>query len=172
MQKSGPYFAKYFCCVKSIRKNVPNFDVCHPTPAPRSHKSVNLGSHCGTLLIHRKRLILTSVSSLYLSSRVTPCFLKFFQVWGVLKGDQKLMQTPFFCATFLFLEHSHKRTSINYVDWILRILTSPPLLGVRRQSVKSNSLLREGRMDISDVWNTFSYTPDMGILWYIIIFFT
>ena len=125
MQKSGPYFAKYFCCVKSIRKNVPNFDVCHPTPAPRSHKSVNLGSHCGTLLIHRKRLILTSVSSLYLSSRVTPCFLKFFQVWGVLKGDQKLMQTPFFCATFLFLEHSHKRTSINYVDWILRILTPP-----------------------------------------------
>ena len=44
------------------------------------------------------------------------------------------------------------------------------ILGERRQSVKSNSLLREGRMDISDVWNTFSYTPDMGILWYIIIF--
>ena len=44
------------------------------------------------------------------------------------------------------------------------------LQGIRTQIVKSNSILRERRMDISDVWNTFSYTPDMGILWYIIIF--
>ena len=42
--------------------------------------------------------------------------------------------------------------------------------GIRTQIVKSNFSLRERRMDISDVWNTFSCTPDMGILWYIIIF--
>ena len=41
---------------------------------------------------------------------------------------------------------------------------------MRMQIVKSNSSLRERRTDISDFWNTFSYTPDMPILWYIIIF--
>ena len=104
-----------------------------PTSASRSQKHVYLDfrkSLRQLTHIHRKRLILTSVSSLYLSSYVTPFFLKIFQVWGVLKGDQKLMQTPFFWATFHFLEHSHKRTSINYVDWILRILTPLPLVDI------------------------------------------
>ena len=44
------------------------------------------------------------------------------------------------------------------------------LQGIRTQIVISNSPLRERRMDICYVSNTFSYTPDMGILWYIIIF--
>ena len=50
------------------------------------------------------------------------------------------------------------------------VLQTIVLLGVRMQNVKSNSSLREWRTAISDFWYTFSYTPDMPILWYIIIF--
>ena len=53
-----------------------------------------------------------------------------------------------------------------HIGYVLRIV----LQGIRTQIVKINSFLRERRTDISDVLNTFSYTPDMGILWYIIIF--
>ena len=42
--------------------------------------------------------------------------------------------------------------------------------GIRTQIVKSNLSLRERRRKISDFSNTFSYTPDMYFLWYIIIF--
>ena len=44
------------------------------------------------------------------------------------------------------------------------------LQGIRTQIVKSNLSLRERRRKISDFSNTFSYTPDMYFLWYIIIF--